>query len=177
MIIFLTFKSEDDKNKFEYIYNKYKRLLIYKAYEILNDYCLAEDSASEAFVRIYKNLHKIEDPDSNMTISFLVTIVKNTSLNLLLKEKKYVDDEIPETLEDSFKLEDSVLSNMALKDMYKLLNNLDEESKSIFILKFAHDFSYKEIGKMLKLSENHVAIKLFRAKKKLTKLIGEVIYP
>jgi len=176
MILFLSFNSEDERNKFEYIYNKYKRLLLHKSYEILKDQNLAEDSVNEAFMRIYKNLHKIEDVDSNMTISFLVTIVKNTSLTILKKQKEYSLDEIPETKEDDFRLEDFVLDKIASINAYKILDKLDEESRSIFLLKFAKDLSHREIGKILDMSENNVAIKLHRAKKKLAELFKREVH-
>lgn len=175
MIFFLSFKSDDDKNKFEYIYNKYKRLLLYKAYEILKDYNLAEDSTNEAFMRIYRNLHKIEDVDSNMTISFLVTIVKNTSLTLLKKEKRDFDGEIPESYEDDFNLEDFVLGKMISINIYKIVDKLDEESKSIFLFKYGKDLSNKDIADILNLSENSVALKLHRAKKRLAKLVKKEV--
>lgn len=175
MIIFLSFKSDDDKNKFEYIYQKYKRLLLYKAHEILNDYNLAEDSTNEAFMRIYKNLHKIEDVDSNMTISFLVTIVKNTSLTLLKKEKGISSEEIPENYEDDFNLEDFVLGKIVSIDIYKILDKLDGESKSIFLFKYGQDLSNKDIANILNLSENNVALKLHRAKKKLSMLVKKEV--
>ena len=44
MFIFLTFATEEDKLKFERLFEKYKRLLLYKAYGILGDYSLAEDA-------------------------------------------------------------------------------------------------------------------------------------
>ncbi len=175
MIMFLSFKSDDEKNKFEYIYDKYKRLLLYKSYEILKDHNLAEDSVNEAFMRIYKNLHKIHDVDSNMTISFLVTIVKNTSLSLVVKEKKYAKEEIPETSEDDFNLEDFVISKITSTNIYKILDKLDEESRSIFLLKFAKDLSHRDISKILNISENNVAIKLHRAKKKLADLVKKEV--
>ena len=177
MIIFLSFKSDDDKNKFEYIYNKYKRLLLYKAYEILKDYNLAEDSTNEAFMRIYKNLHKIEDVDSNMTISFLVTIVKNTSLTLLSKEKRGPDEEIPETYEDDFNLEDFVLGKIVSINIYKILDKLDVVSKSIFLFKYSQDLPNKDIADILNLSESNVALKLHRAKKKLAMLVKKEVQP
>ncbi len=168
--------STDERNKFEYIYNKYKNLLLYKAYEILKDLSLAEDSANEAFIRIFQNIHKIEDPDSDKSVSFLVTIVRNTSLTILKKEKRNYTDEIPLDLEDNFDLEREILSDMISIDIYKALDNLDEESKSIFLLRFAHDFSHKEIESILNINENNIRIKLHRAKKKLAKLIGREVY-
>ena len=52
--------NDDNKNssKFEKVYLQYGKLMYSKAYEILKEYSLAEDAVSEAFIRIFKNLHK-----------------------------------------------------------------------------------------------------------------------
>lgn len=171
MIFFMAFSSENERNKFEYIYGKYKKLLFYKAYEILKDYMLAEDATSEAFLRIYKNLHKIEDINSNQTVSFLVTIVKNTSLTILGKEKKNITGIYDEDQQDDFNLENYMISEISSENIYALLNHLSEELRSVFLLKFAHDLSNKEIGKMLNINENNVGVKLHRAKKKLSEML------
>ncbi len=67
MFVVLTFTDASERDKFEYIFHKYKKLMMHKAYSVLGDYMLAEDAASEAFIRIYKNLRKIGDPDSPQT--------------------------------------------------------------------------------------------------------------
>lgn len=168
MLIIMSFSSEEEKHKFEYLYEKYKRLLLYKANQILNNYSLAEDAVSEAYIRIYKNLHKIEDPDSNRAISFLMIIVKNTSLTILEKEKKTWGEEPGEEIQLNFNLEDHVISEMSAEKIYILVNKLGEDLKSVFLLRYAHNLSNKEIGRMLHMTENNVGVKLYRAKKKLS---------
>ena len=177
MFIFLAFVTEDDRLKFERLFEKYKRLLLYKAYGILNDYSLAEDAVSEAFIRIYKNLSKIEDVNSPRAISFLITIVKNTSLTILEKQKKHgvpEDDIEAETVGDN--MEEAILSAAITQDMLKIVDNLKEELRTPFLLKHAHNLSNKEIASILHISENNVTVRIHRAKNKLTKLFREAGY-
>lgn len=178
MIIFLTFATENEKSRFEYVYNTYKKLLLFKAYNILRDYSAAEDAVSEAFIRIYKNLDKIEDLDSNKTISFLVTIVKNISITILNKEKRQAVV-VPEEFEheDSFNLEEFVISEAAAEDMLGLIGNLNEELKTPFLLKYAHGLSHREISRLLNISENNVTVRIHRAKKKLITLFSQEVRP
>lgn len=178
MLILLSFASEDDRLKFEELFDKYKKLLLYTAYNILHDYSLAEDAVSEAYIRIYFNLHKIEDTKSPKAISFLVTIVRNTSLTILEKERKYVvpqDDEI-EIADDGYNMEESVISEAITGDMLKIVDGLKEELRAPFLLKYAHDLSYKEIASLLNISENNVAVRINRAKRKLAELFREAGY-
>ena len=48
---------------------------------------------------------------------------------------------------------------------------MEEELRHVFLLKFAYDMSNKEIAQMLSISQNLVAVRLHRAKKKLADLL------
>ena len=177
MLIFLTFASVDDKLKFERLFEKYQRLLLHKAYGILGDYALAEDAVSEAFIRVYKNLSKIEDPGSGQTAAFLVTIVKNTSLTILQKQKRAgLPEEDIEAESSSYDMEEAVLSRAVSRDMLKLVDELKEELRAPFVLKYAHGLPHKEIAALLQISENNVTVRIHRAKSKLAGLFREAGY-
>lgn len=171
MIFLLSFENDNDREKFEYMYSKYKNLLLKKSWEILNDYMLAEDAVSEAFLRIYKNLDKIGDPASNQSIAFIVTIVRNVSLTILSREKSKASEPADEELCDGFNLEESILSDISSERIYEILNGIDEDLRSIFLFKFAYGMSHREIAKTLRISENNVTVKLHRAKKKLAAIL------
>ncbi len=170
MLFLLTFSSVEERDRFEYLYHKYKNLCLKKAYDILGDYSLAEDAVSEAYLRIYKNLDKIEDPNSGRTVAFLVTITRNAALTMLSKEKKNLE-ELDEGQQDPFELEQFALSQEFVRDVYRLLDEIEEELRHVFLLKFAYDMSNKEIAQMLSISQNLVAVRLHRAKKKLADLL------
>jgi len=176
MILVFAFSSEPEQDKFEYLYTKYKNLLLHKAYDILKDYALAEDAVSEAYIRIYKNLRKIDDPASNRSIAFAVTIVKNVSLTMLSREKRYQVEEYDESQPDSFDLEESVLAAVSSQQIYEIMEQLSEELRSVFLLRYAYDYSLKEVGALLGISENNAAVRLHRAKKKLTQLVANKGY-
>ena len=178
-LIFLTFPNESEKSKFEYIYEKYKKLLLYKANGILNDYALAEDAVSEAFLRVYKNLHKIDDPDSGQTVSFLTIIVTNTAINIINKNKNIpvADFDMYENdTQSDFNLEEFVVSETIAEGMLKVINKLKPELKDCFLLMYANNLSYKEIAKILKISESNVTVRIHRAKKKIIELLREENY-
>lgn len=171
MIIILSFATEDDRQKFEFLYSKYKNLMLKKAYDILGDYMLAEDAVSEAYLRVYRNLHKIDDPASNRSIAFVVTIARNTALTLLRRRKDLTADPLEEVQPDSFDLERQVLSDVSSEGIYAMLGGLSEELRAVFVLKFAYDLPHKEIGRLLDISENNVTVRLHRAKKKLSEIL------
>jgi RNA polymerase sigma-70 factor (ECF subfamily) len=172
MMFLLSFETEAEQNTFEHLYEKYKKLMWRKAYDILKDYSLAEDAVSEAFIRVYRNLHRIGNPDSGQTASFLVTIVKNVSINLYHARNKLIPIDIGELEQaDSFDLEESVAAKDEASKAVQFIDRLSEDLRAVFLLKYAHDLPHKEIGEILKITENNVTVRLHRAKKKLLDLV------
>lgn len=177
MLLILTFATEEERDKFETLYSRYKNLMLHKAYSVLHDYMLAEDAVSEAMLRIYKNLHKVGDPADGRSASFVVTIVKNVSLTMLQKETRVEQSELSDDLPESgYDLEQQVLSGLTSESILALLDEIGDELKGVFVLKYAHDLSHKEIGKALGISENNVTVRLHRAKKKLSAILAREGY-
>ncbi|MDL2234201.1 sigma-70 family RNA polymerase sigma factor [Ruminococcaceae bacterium OttesenSCG-928-L11] len=172
----IVFASGEEREKFEHIYTQYKNLLLHKTYEILRDYTLAEDAASEAFLRIYKNLHKVDDTDSNRSIAFYVTIAKNAALTLRGTEHKKQTEEYEDDIADTRDMELEVLSGISSHAIYRLVDALSEELRSVFLLKFAYDMPHRAIGEALGISENNVTVRLHRAKKKLAQMLAKEGY-
>ena len=170
MLVF-TFSSAEERDTFEYIFQKYKRLMLHKAYGILQDYTLAEDAASEAFIRIYKNLDKIEDPASPKCVAFIVTIVKNVALTMRRREILHSVEEYDMELADDFNVEEHILSSLSANQIYQAVDTLSEELKGVFLLRYANDLSTREISRILGISENNVNVRLHRAKNKLATLL------
>ena len=171
-MIFLTFNTPDEKRMFEYIYNRYNKLLLYKAYEILRDPSLAEDAVSEAFIRIYKNLNKIDDCDSGKTAAFLVIITRNCAITILNRRRRDNPVNIDDLdLQAPGDVEGLVISDCSAVDIMKVIDGLKDNLKEPFLLKYAYDMSHKEIAKLLNLTESNVTVRIHRAKAKLAQLL------
>lgn len=180
MFLVFVFATHEQRDKFELLYESYKRLMLYKAYQILGDSMLAEDAVSEAFIRIYKNIDKIEDPDSGSAAAFTATVVKNVALTMLQREKSRGGRAF-ELLENDREeagpsLENQVLGDISRGEILRLVDSLNEELRQVFLLKYAHDLSHREIGKMLRITENNVTVRLHRAKKKIAAILQKEGY-
>ena len=167
-MLLLIFALPDDPSAFEYLYSHYKGLMLQKAYGILGDRMLAEDAVSEAFIRIYRNMGKMDDPASNRSLAFVMTIVRNTALTLRQKQARQpVALEEDEERADSFDLEEQVLSALSEQEMLALVDGLGEELRSVFLLTYAYGYSHKQIARLLGITANNVTVRLHRARKKL----------
>ncbi|MDR1014721.1 MAG: sigma-70 family RNA polymerase sigma factor [Coriobacteriales bacterium] len=184
MILVFAFASAGEASTFEYLYRRYKNLLYHKAWEILREPMAAEDAVSEAFIRVYRNLDKVDDPDSPRCVAFLGTIVRNVALTMA---KKRAAAPMPVSMHaeedgsdgggaepaDPFDLEAAVMDKISEEQIYLLVDRLDEESRTIFVLKYAHDLSHREIAAQLGMTENNVTVRLHRTRKKLARMIDE----
>lgn len=173
-IMTLNFGSIQEEHKFEALYNKYKQLVYRYAFNIMKRHTLADDAASEAWIRICRNLHKVNEEKCNDTVNYLVTIVKNVSYTIIEKENKtnpILFDDVVDYVEDSINLENEVISELQYEELLKCVGRLKNELEAPFILKFAQGYTNKEISKMLKITENNVAVRINRAKKALKKML------
>jgi RNA polymerase sigma-70 factor (ECF subfamily) len=189
VILVFAFADAGEANKFEYLYRKYRNLLYYRAWEILRDPMAAEDAVSEAFIRVYRNLDKVDDPDSPRCAAFLGTIVRNVALTMA-KKRAAAPMPVPIGAEqdwgnggngggdepaDPFDLEAAVIDKISEEQIYRIVNRLDEESRTIFVLKYAYDLSHREIASQLGMTENNVTVRLHRTRKKLARMIDEAV--
>lgn len=173
LIFFMVFETPGDQVKFEDLYHRYKNLLFSKAWGILHDHMLAEDAVSEAYIRIYRNLDKIEGVDSPRSVAFMVTIVKNCALTILRKSRLETAEESFDDPADPVDMEEEVIEEFSAQEVYAALDMIDEQLKNIFLLKYAFDLPHSEIAAQLGLTENNVTVKLHRTKKKLKQLLSE----
>lgn len=172
----LSFATDAERDKFERVYETWRRLMLAKAYGILRDAQLAEDAVSEAFLRIYKNLAKIDDPASGRCASFVVTITKNVALTMLGKHQRTAFEPMEERQADAFDLEQFTLSEISSARILEIIDGLNEELRGVFLLKYGHGLSHREIADVLKITENNVTVRLHRARKKLAALLRKEGY-
>ena len=126
----------------------------------------AEDIYQEVFISFYKR-HKNINPLSYE--SYLFQTAYHKALNYIKKRKKtqtvQLTDNITPTAAYSY---EENKKNKIVKDAIK---KLKPKEALIIELQFFQKKSYKEIAKILSISESAVDSRLVRAKKKLRKII------
>ena len=91
MIIYLQMLEDlSDRDKFTLLYNKYRRLMLYVANQILNNQDDSEDAVHEAFLSIIRNIKKIQDTDRPETRSYIVIITERKAINILQKRSSAI---------------------------------------------------------------------------------------
>jgi len=170
LAIIMAIENEADRDKVSGIYKRYSRTMLYIAKSILHDTHLAEDAVSEAFVRIIKNLKKIDTADCYRTRGFVVIIVRNIALDMLRWQNRNQTTHLDENLEYSDD-SDFVLDDISAKEAYEKIAEriagMNKAYSDILYLKYGLGLSDEEIGRMLGISQENVRMRLSRARKSL----------
>ncbi|HCS09982.1 MAG TPA: hypothetical protein DIV40_00870 [Clostridiales bacterium] len=172
MLIYLNLiETEEQKSKFEQIYNSYKHTMFYVAKSILKDDYLSEDAVHNAFINIAKSMDNISEVDSNRTKGYVVVIVRNISFNMLKKQNKDVAiDELEENIKDDNSLEDEVLSKLSVDSIVEEIIKLPVIYKDVLYLSYVEDLPTQEISRLINISNEAVKKRLQRGRKILQKV-------
>ena len=173
------FDTEEQKSRFEQAYQKYSKIGFYYAREILRDDALAEDALHDAFLSLARNMDKIGEIDCNKSFNYFVTIVKNTSISALRRQRRArmieMDDE--QTL---FQLEDQgagpeqqLMEKVSYEQLLEAIRTLKPAYQAPLLLKYANGYTEAEIAKALGMTVSNVSVRIHRAKQKLIPLLRE----
>ena len=156
--------SEEDKSKFEKIYEQYRLLMKYIALQV-----------HDSFVKIIKHLDQVGDVYSHKTRSFIVIIVKNTAIDYIRKEKRssLVDDidKVYDTRATA--VSGNITDDLSVREILAKLKELPEKYRDILELKVYHELSDKQIADILNLSHAAARKRLQRAREAFDALLNE----
>ena len=81
-------KSYEDEEAFERLYHQYLKLMLYTAYQILQNSEDAEDAVQTAFLRIATHFSSVEKNICPKTANQFVIIVRNIAIDMYRKKKR-----------------------------------------------------------------------------------------
>ncbi len=175
--LYLSFvENENDKGKFEEIYIRYKSLMLSRAYEILRDRELSEDAVHNAFIRILKNLEKLDEADSNRTKGFVMIVLENVAKTMYVNSRKHNIIELNENISVDTNVEIDTEEKLTAEFIAQKIAQLPDNYREIITLKYLHGFNDKEIASVLNISQTSARKRLQRSREKLKKLVGGEFY-
>jgi RNA polymerase sigma-70 factor (ECF subfamily) len=130
---------------------------------------MQKDYFQEAILNIWKSLPSFKEKSSMKTWMYRITI--NVCLGLDTKRKKVKLDFVEFIDDTNFEKEEDK-SNLNLNKLRRCISRLDKSNTTIISL-YLEGLAYKEIAKISGLTENHVAVKVKRIKKKLLNCINQ----
>ena len=176
MTLIMSIESNENRDKATEIYSLYYGTMLYIARKVLLDSALAEDAVAEAFIRIIKNIDKIETVDCYQTRGFVVIIVRNIAIDMLRKHKRLQESPFEESVlfsDYSDSVLDYVSSKEACQKIADCMSKLHESYSDILYLKIKLGCSNEEIAKTLGISRDNVKVRLSRARRALDTLLAK----
>lgn len=148
----------------ENIYKLYEQKMYHVAYSILHDEGLAEDAVQEAFIKLMKHNVYFEEPLSDNCKRYIITVIKNSSINIYNKKKK--EQEII-----YFPGEDTKIKNISSENSIEEYADIEElasflPAKYYMVVKCLtiKNLSVKETASELGITEANVRKRFERAK-------------
>lgn len=167
LIVYLSMlETDEDKNKFEELYLKYRQNMYAVAYSILHNTEDSEDAVHTAFLNVAENFSKIKQIPSKDIKAYLVIVVRNSSINIYRKNEKKTEHEQSIT-EYDIPFDIDFFERLEYDELIKIISELPETSKEIIFLCFLEKFNTDEISKMLNITHNAVRKRIRYAKKLL----------
>lgn len=171
--------TDEERKKLSYLYEKFKKRLFHTALKITRNQTMAEDAVHNTFASAINHKEKFLSMDEIDFYRWSVVIVKGKCIDLLRKEKHYLDtpiDNYDEILpSDSIPVDEHV----ARQDMYGRLKShmakLDDASRQILEMKYVLQMSMKEIGDELGFTPTQVNSRIARVRAKMKTLMGNEV--
>ena len=162
--------KKGEEEAFDELVDKYKNRIYYLAYSLINNHADALDLAQEAFIKVYRSIHRFRGRSSFYTWLYRITV--NICLNHLKKEAKRKETSFDEKIEvaqvDWWSNPKKALENKELQgDLTKAIDSLPPRQKAVFTLRHLEGLSHKEIASILGCSIGNTKANLFQALQKL----------
>ena len=159
--------QKGDDKAFLKLFQKYEEDIFRMAYVYVKNESDALDVVQEVAYHSFKKINTLKNPEYFKT--WLIRIAINCSLDLVRKNKKVVQLN-PEYEEFIGSEDEDVPLSVTLQE---LLDQLNEDEKSVVILRFYEGYSFKEIADLLNMPLGTAKSVLYRALGKLRKHFKE----
>ena len=144
------------------------------ALRITFDRAEAEDVVQDTMIRVWNK--REEWTQFGSIEAYCRTVAKNLAIDRSQKKEAQNVELTPEMEEESeiSGPYDQLVNNERMSIIHRLINELPEKQRLIMQLRDIEGESYKEIAKILNLTEEQVKVNLFRARQKVKQRYLEI---
>jgi RNA polymerase sigma-70 factor (ECF subfamily) len=147
---------------FEALVRRYQGLAIARAHGILHDRAEAEDAAQDAFLRAFRALGQLREPDAfaSWLLRTVVNVARRAASRRARRPETTLDPNAPDRREQHPEVLDAVAA-------------LPEGYQQVIHLHYSQGCSCEEIARLLGLKLGSVTSRLTRARQMLRRLLTE----
>lgn len=144
------------------------------ALRITLDSAEAEDVVQDTLIRVWNKRGEWAQFDS--VEAYCLTIARNLAIDRSqLKESQHVElTQETQNAPDASGPYEQLVRNESMDLIYRLIDRLPENQRTILQLRDVEGKSYKEISEILRLTEEQVKVNLFRARQKIKQKYLEI---
>jgi RNA polymerase sigma-70 factor, ECF subfamily len=154
---------------FEAIYREYSPMIYRTAYAVTRNRHDADDVLQSVFLKLIRREYP-PDLKANPKAYFHRAAV-NLSLDLIKARRRFMTAENVNDLEVAVSPSIVSIDDERHHHLDRALASLDSDAVQILVLRYVHDYSDAEISKLLGRSRGAIALRLFRLRSRLKKLM------
>ncbi|MDR0495705.1 MAG: RNA polymerase sigma factor [Treponema sp.] len=164
------------EEEFRRLYSSAFPILYKVAYRIANSGEAAEDLCQDAFFRLHEKDMAFPRPEE--AVYWLIRVVKNAALNYAKRkqrERRAYQKAFKEENRQAETGEAQLVKKETKDEVLAALDKLPENLRTVLIFKEYAELNYREIGRVLGISEGNVKVRVFRARERLAGLLHGIL--
>ncbi|WP_284638468.1 sigma-70 family RNA polymerase sigma factor [Paenibacillus silviterrae] len=158
-----------DAQAFAELVRSYTNAVCAIAFDILRDYFLAQDIAQECFVKAFRSLHSLRQPERFGSWLYSIALHLSIDYKRLQTRKSLLHKELGQLAlrENERQAEDIIFRQEMRLDVKQALQQLDETNRTILLSFYVSEMTMPEIARMLHMSVAAVESRIRRSRKLL----------
>jgi RNA polymerase sigma factor (sigma-70 family) len=161
-----------------FLYTKYKARLMGLCRRYARSEPEAEDMFHEGFIRIFQQLHTLEQADK--LVPWMKRVMVNTAINVYYKnQKQQAETELEDAWTQTSADHLDMLARIGTEELLKLIEKLPDGYRMVFNLYVIDGYNHTEIAELMGIAEGTSKSQLARAKNMLRnklKTLGIINY-
>ena len=151
--------------EFEKIYIRYFNDVFLFLKKLSKDESIAEEITSETFFKAMRSIDTFRG-ETDIRV-WLCQIAKNCYFSHLKKQQKIIDIDEVEFTDSKSTIEEQILNKSDAMQIHRLLHDLAEPYKEVFMLRVFGELSFKQIADIFQKTDNWACVTYHRARNKI----------
>lgn len=177
--VIMTIESEEDRSYMEWLYEQHHRLMLSTAWKYTSDQFEVEDIVSDSIVALLKKIDQIKLMERNALRLYIVSTVRNTSINHFKKKKELDErfvlagDELVSQIAESDGIMNRIVLHDELLTTIRVIHTLPPKEQAVLRMKCLDGMSNDAISEATGLANESIRKYLSRAREKVRSAIYE----
>lgn len=172
--VILAMPEGDDRAYMEWLYKQHHRLMFSIAWKAARDRALIDDIVSESCLALIRNVSTLRTLERGQLRAYIVSTVKNTTLNLACKQQRldaHVASEEVQAVADDCDVAKQVELEAELECVWNAIMQLPEKERQIMRMKYLMNMLDDDIAQAVGLSESSIRKYIGRAREHIKAIV------